>query len=391
MERHTISTAITVSIGMLLLLLGPAFAVDAPKGESPIDSVINKITDDLKTRIAEADARYDKQVAGILQQYQRQRVLAIEQAEKDALVRLERAAKDAKDLGSEVGEALAKAAIQAVKEASEKAKALGANDTKPTYASPRHAPLRPTTAPLKLVEEGTGFDQVKLGMTPERVLAVLGKPEERIEQPHLWLKYRQTKGIDIIFPHGVASEIRFNPGFPHRLRKGPAIGTPLNVVFAAYGKPKRTVKVDSKDGTFEDETLYELPASAKIIYGKDGVLFWFDGNRRVSQFVVFPPKKEPSTLQAKVSLVNPYPKVYPDAPVDRISVQYAVQVLTQQAKIEYNWDESFRNTSPVCQRWITPEIREKPIGQALADVLGPLGLSYTLRDNTITLVQAKKE
>ncbi len=163
-----------------------------------------------------------------------------------------------------------------------------------------------------VVTEGVGFGKVVIGATIEEVIAALGKPEKREDKPHTSLVYRKSRGVDIIFPAGRAGEIRFNPGFGHPLKGGPGIGTPLKKVLDVYGQPKKTVEVKTLKAQrdqklFEDRVLYELPKAWKIIYGKEGVLFWFDKNKRVSQFVVFKPRvdKEPgskdqSALRAKL-------------------------------------------------------------------------------------------
>ena len=136
------------------------------------------------------------------------------------------------------------------------------------------------------VVEGVGIGNVVIGATVDEILEALGPPDKRGDAPHVWLEYRKSRGIDIIFPGGTAKEIRFNPGFPHPLKRGPAIGTALKDVLKAYGDPLKMVQTDQAG--FDDKVLYQLPKASKIAYQKEGVLFWFDGNAKVSQFVVFP-------------------------------------------------------------------------------------------------------
>jgi hypothetical protein len=86
-----------------------------------------------------------------------------------------------------------------------------------------------------------------------------------------------------------------------------------------------------------------------------------------------------------VTITAPYPQDYPDAPVDKISVQYAVIAVAKQAGIEYDWDPSFKNTDPECRRWITPHIVRLPFPQAMEAILKPAGLTYTIIKGKIVL------
>jgi hypothetical protein len=86
-----------------------------------------------------------------------------------------------------------------------------------------------------------------------------------------------------------------------------------------------------------------------------------------------------------VNITSPYPRDYPDAPTDRISVQYAVIAVARQVGIQYDWDPSFKNTDPVCRQWITPQIVRMPFPQAMEMILGPVGLTYTIINGKIVL------
>jgi len=86
-----------------------------------------------------------------------------------------------------------------------------------------------------------------------------------------------------------------------------------------------------------------------------------------------------------VTVTSPYPQDYPDAPADKISVQYAVIAVARQVKVEYDWDSSFKNTDPECRRWITPQIVRMPFPQAMEMILKPAGLTYTIINGKIVL------
>ncbi len=86
-----------------------------------------------------------------------------------------------------------------------------------------------------------------------------------------------------------------------------------------------------------------------------------------------------------VTLVPPYPAGYPGAPTDRISVQYAVIAVADQAGIGYDWNTSFIYTDPVCREWIAPVIVNRPFAQALETILGPVKLTYTISKGKIIL------
>ncbi len=33
----------------------------------------------------------------------------------------------------------------------------------------------------------------------------------------------------------------------------------------------------------------------------------------------------------------------------------------------YKWDESFKNTDPICRKWVYPEIKNKPFRTAMQE------------------------
>ncbi|MFH1708182.1 MAG: PEGA domain-containing protein, partial [Planctomycetota bacterium] len=254
------------------------------------------------------------------------------------------------------------------------------------------------------VVEGVGYQEVKLGKTTEQIIQTLGEPEERSETGHIWLVWRKSLGIDIIFPGGTAREIRFNPGFKGTMANGIGIGSEMDAVLKAYGQPNNTSEVGSSENAFADQTLYVLPMGYKILYVPKGILFWFDTNKKVIQFVIVTPNSNcgvnpnpgptitvgdptpPPELKGLVTLKKPYPQSYAGAETDRISAQYAVMEIVKQVGLGYNWDASFANTNPTCRKWVYPAIENKPCDEALQEILTPVGLDYITKGKQVILV-----
>jgi hypothetical protein len=86
-----------------------------------------------------------------------------------------------------------------------------------------------------------------------------------------------------------------------------------------------------------------------------------------------------------VTLLPPYPESYPGAPREKISVQYAVMAVADQAGIRYDWDTSFRHTDPVCRQWVAPTILSRPFAKAMELILTPVNLTYTISNGKIIL------
>ncbi len=89
----------------------------------------------------------------------------------------------------------------------------------------------------------------------------------------------------------------------------------------------------------------------------------------------------------RVTLVSPYAPSYTGAPTDKISVQYAVIEMARQAGLGYDWKTSYANTDPLCRRWTLPELRDVPWPDAMASLLEPLGLTYSVKDGMVTLAR----
>jgi hypothetical protein len=108
------------AVPCLVLLSVAALLVGGPKDEkSPVKAAIEKITADFGKAVHEADERYRK----LIQPIARRRVQAIEHAGKGAVARLERVAREAKQMGSDLGEGLAKAEVARINKAVDDARA----------------------------------------------------------------------------------------------------------------------------------------------------------------------------------------------------------------------------------------------------------------------------
>ena len=111
-----------------------------------------------------------------------------------------------------------------------------------------------------------------------------------------------------------------------------------------------------------------------------------------------PKKKTPPRPVAKsttamfkehVSLTAPYPLSYPGAPRDKISVQYAVNEIAKQVGLKYDYKTSYRNTNPICRRWVRPHIRNRPCRRALESILRPVGLTFQTHNGVIVLIRQR--
>jgi beta-lactamase regulating signal transducer with metallopeptidase domain len=136
------------------------------------------------------------------------------------------------------------------------------------------------------VQEGIGWQAARVGATRKEILAAFGPSEDSEKYGS---NYRRHLGIDVFYAAGdTAVEVRFNPGFKDKLTSGIGIGSSMEEVFQAYGRPVDIKRVlTQSSGLFDSQVLYVLPFASKIIYEKPGVLFWFDESGGVTQFVVF--------------------------------------------------------------------------------------------------------
>lgn len=72
--------------------------------------------------------------------------------------------------------------------------------------------------------------------------------------------------------------------------------------------------------------------------------------------------------------------------VDKASVQNIVQEMANKADLQYNWTKSQSNAGQLCKRWVhNVKVRNKPLDEALKEILDPVGLTYRLEGNAIVL------
>lgn len=96
-----------------------------------------------------------------------------------------------------------------------------------------------------------------------------------------------------------------------------------------------------------------------------------------------------AALSKPVTLVAPYPVAYPDAPTDKMSLQYAVIELAKQAALSYDWEQSANNANDKRRKWVYPDIRGVPFNKALDALLKPEGLTWMVQEGKVVLVKAK--
>jgi hypothetical protein len=69
----------------------------------------------------------------------------------------------------------------------------------------------------------------------------------------------------------------------------------------------------------------------------------------------------------------------------RISIQTAVVRISEAAGLKYDWQRSFDRTSPKCRTYISVDLKETPLSDALDEVVTKNGLSYHIQDGKISL------
>jgi tetratricopeptide (TPR) repeat protein len=73
------------------------------------------------------------------------------------------------------------------------------------------------------------------------------------------------------------------------------------------------------------------------------------------------------------------------------SVQDIVQSLAEQVGLKYDWQKSFDQTEPLCQRWVfNVAIEGKTCDEALEQVLKPVGLRYQVEKGVLVLSRQAK-
>jgi hypothetical protein len=142
-----------------------------------------------------------------------------------------------------------------------------------------------------------------------------------------------------------------------------------------------------------DEAMEEIIASWNLTYivENDTVVLQLIGGIQDSlSNPVLPWENNPGTrVKRQVSLKPPFGGWNPnrhDAD-DVISVEHAVNALCRQTGMTFDFERSRSNAGPLCESRISPVIDKEPWDQAMEEILGPLGLSYRIENNSIVLVR----
>jgi tetratricopeptide (TPR) repeat protein len=95
------------------------------------------------------------------------------------------------------------------------------------------------------------------------------------------------------------------------------------------------------------------------------------------------------THEGLASLRPPYKPWNWSKEKNKISVHNAIYAITEQVGVYYNRDKSYKNTDPLCRRWITPDFKDVPWREAMDGTLAIPGLKWVMEDNEVILL--KKE
>lgn len=90
-----------------------------------------------------------------------------------------------------------------------------------------------------------------------------------------------------------------------------------------------------------------------------------------------------------VTLARPYPVTDPEGPKDKMSLQYAVLLMAQQAALGYDFDESQKRVGQVARRWVQPNFNKVPFADAMEKLLTPLGVTYEVNELKVILAPVK--
>jgi len=76
---------------------------------------------------------------------------------------------------------------------------------------------------------------------------------------------------------------------------------------------------------------------------------------------------------------------------DKLSVQYAVMAVCKAAGVPYNWDRSAKMAEPERRQYIEPvNIEGNIASQVIADMIGPIGLLYSVDANGVYLTSRRR-
>ncbi len=245
---------------------------------------------------------------------------------------------------------------------------------------------------------------LEVGDPVAKVKRMLG--EDGLRQPAgvgYHLRYRSKFGIDMAFSKDRIYSMMVYSSAKCRHQKGIAIGRTPADVFRAFGKPRETRTIEKKDmNARSPRRIYFDQGDGDGFIGYTAhEMFWFEKGKLIKfategpviwgAFDLVPAVVARDPLNEKVTLKTPYPVSYKGAPTDKTSVQYAVIELAKQAGLKYSWKASYKNTDPLCRRWVTPSIERVPFDQAMTGLLGPLGLGYSLEGQHVVLHRTSDE
>ncbi len=252
------------------------------------------------------------------------------------------------------------------------------------------------------VEEGVGFDDIIFGCTGDFIKSKLGKPDKEVHnQKDWWLNYRKTYGLGFwVNPQeDFLIEIRLNKGFRGKLTSGISMASTREQVFDIYGKPIKEETVEDFDERYDDQVLLHRSGLLgrlkpdKIYYDKYGLLFWFYGDE-IKQIVIY---RKSSRMPGQIEYfkrqlgepVTVHIDKSPDG--DRLTIQYAVMAVCKAAGVPYNWDKSAKYADPQRRNYIEPvNIENNIASQAIADMVGPVGLLYGVDAAGVYLYKPEK-
>ena len=140
------------------------------------------------------------------------------------------------------------------------------------------------------VQEGVGFEDIVFGCTGDHIKSKLGEPDKEVHnEKDWWLNYRKTYGLGFwVNPkEDFLIEIRLNQGFKGQLSSGISMVSTKQEVFDTYGEPIKQEVAKDFDQRYDNQVLLYRSGvigkfkPAKIHYNKDGLLFWFKGDKIV--------------------------------------------------------------------------------------------------------------
>jgi hypothetical protein len=141
----------------------------------------------------------------------------------------------------------------------------------------------------KMIVPGRGTDEVRVGMSRQQAIDLLGEPEE-IQEEGRWLEYEQGYGLTLHLDDlDRVSEIHFLKGFKGHLPSRIQLGSKTLDVYQAYGNPLDRREIPAGPDDEEDRVLYIMPEESRICYRRLGIAFRFSPVKRVTRMVVFQP------------------------------------------------------------------------------------------------------